>query len=69
MQRYYENNVDFFSLFEADTFDVEEQEGNTFMGYVIDEDTGERILAATFEYEDEDVVDGAGIGWWDTELI
>ena len=69
MRQYYANNVDFFSLFEADTFDVEEVEGGTFYGYIIDEDTGERILAATFEYDGEDTVDGGGEGWWDTSVI
>jgi len=67
MRKYYENNVDFFSLFEADTFDVEEQEGDVFMGYVFD-DAGNKLLAATFEYDSADCECG-GEGWWDSELI
>ncbi len=68
MTQYYTNNVDFFSLFEADTFDVEVQEGNTFMGYIFD-DAGNKLLAATFDYDNANDCECGGTGWWDSELI
>jgi hypothetical protein len=63
MQNFYNNADDFFGQFEADTFDAEIQEGNTFKGYVKEDD--KLILAATFEYADND----SGYGWVDQTVV
>jgi hypothetical protein len=73
MQNNYETDVDFFSLFEADTFSKEEYADGMFKGYVQDS-TGElvlagTVLAGTFAYEDAQAYEGAGVGWWNDALI
>ena len=65
MQRdYYECDVDFYSMFESDTFDEEVMTDNVFKGYVFN-DAGERVLAATL------TLDATGGGWgeWDDTVI
>jgi hypothetical protein len=59
-QAFYKNSVDFFSLFEADTFSMEVYDDTTgnWEGYI---GVGEELVqAAGFE---------AGNGWYDDTLI
>ncbi len=65
MEEHYSNDADFFGLFEADTFDVEEHDNGNFRGYVYDE-AGERVLAGTFDY---DSTGEGGWGWYDDTVI
>ena len=65
MEQHYSNDVDFFSLFEADTFDVEEYDNSNFRGYAYN-NSGERVLAGTFNY---DSGKNSGVGWWDDTVI
>jgi hypothetical protein len=62
--RYYANSADFYGMFEADTFDFEEREGQVFRGYIEDEN-GERVLVAEFVHDNNN----GGTGWYDTERI
>ena len=64
MEQHYSNDADFFGLFEADTFDVEEYDNGNFRGYVYD-DAGERVLAGTFDYDGK----RSGTGWYDDTVI
>lgn len=62
--QFYKNDVDYYSLFEADTFDIEERDESEFRGYVVID--GEKILAGTFAYN----ADGeSGYGWYNTSVI
>lgn len=65
MEQHYSNDADFFGLFEADTFDVEEYESGNFRGYVYN-DAGEKLLAGTFDY---DQGKNSGTGWYDNTAI
>jgi hypothetical protein len=65
--KHYNNNVDFYSMFEADTFDIEEHNGRVFKGYIYDED-GEQVLVAEFTHYDDSTY-GGGEGWYNNELI
>lgn len=57
---YYEDEADFYELFEEDTFDVEETVDGVFKGYIIAE--GKKLLAATFDTTNN-------MGWYDDTLI
>jgi hypothetical protein len=65
--RWYDNNMDFYGLFEADTFAAEDYINSTFIGYVRNEGEAAGLrIAALFV----DNTDGAGgYGWWDDELV
>lgn len=66
---YYTNDVDFYSLFDADTFDKEELDNaGDFKGYVFD-DNDELVLAATFEKDNKHADVHSGIGWYNEELV
>jgi hypothetical protein len=69
MQAYYTNDVDFYSLFDADTFDKEVIDAaGDFKGYVFD-DSNELVLAATFENDNKHANKTCGMGWYDEELV
>ena len=62
--QHYAKDIDFYGLFDADTFDEEVIEGNVFKGYMVHD--GQRTLAASF-IQDADGV--GGMGWYDDDLI
>lgn len=64
MEEFYENDADFFGMFEANTYDEDVFDGSSYKGFLRDEN-GERVLVATFEY----VSENSGYGWWDSTLI
>ena len=63
--RFFENEADFFGMFEEDTFDKEKTVKGVWKGYVED-DNGKLTLAAEFRYNEDK---SAGLGWYDEELI
>lgn len=69
-QKLYKNAVDFFGMFEADTFDEERKSYGYWRGYVKNE-SGELVLAADYIYDWAHGLqdDGPGLGWWDDMLI
>ena len=61
--KHYTDADDFYSLFEAGTFDWENVEGGTFKGYVrVDEGLK---LAAVITHDRN----GGGMGWYDDTLV
>lgn len=64
MEQYYSKDIDFFSLFEATTFDVENMDAGGFKGYVIRD--GVQVLAGTFAYDSTGM---GGWGWWNEDVI
>ena len=63
MKQYYNNDANFFGLFETDTFDVEEYDNGNFRGYVWH--GWRRVLAGTFDYDGK----SSGTGWYDNTVI
>lgn len=61
----YDDNVDFYSMFEADTFSIEKNYGDTFVGLVEDE-AGLLHIAGLFV---QDADGEGGWGWWDKALV
>jgi hypothetical protein len=56
---FFEDANDFFALFEADTFDEEEDNGDVYVAYV------DNKLAAKFVRDEN----GGGTGWYNDRLV
>lgn len=64
----YDDEADFFGMFEADHFDKEERVGDTWRGYMLNDDE-ELVLVAEYTYSNDDGFDSSGHGWYDESKL